>query len=77
MDIESSWLLDAVRADIRATSDRQHRDARRQHTLKQASLKLNTGVPADEVRDWLTRQGLMLRPVKKATMQYDQFGRTP
>ncbi len=74
MDIEASWLLDQVRADIRATSERQHRDARRQHTLKAASLKLNTGVSAEEVRDWLNRQGLMLRPVKKA-VPYDQYGR--
>lgn len=64
MDIEASWLLEQVQADMKATSERQHRDARRQHALRAASLALGTGLSAEVVRAKLNQAGLTLRPVR-------------
>ena len=64
MDAEANWLLTQIQADLKATSERLHRDSRRVHALRAASLKLGTGVDAEAVRDELVRSGLMLRPIK-------------
>ena len=75
MELESSWLLEQVKADMKATSERQHRDARRQHALRAASLALGTGLSAEVVKTRLAQAGLVLRPIKKAASQYDSARR--
>ena len=83
MDLEASWLLDQIKADQQATSDRMHRDARRQHTLKAASLQLGTGKSAAEVKAFLDQQHLTLKPTKREVVdlarrvagRLDQYGR--
>lgn len=84
MDIEAHWLLEQIKADQQATSERMHRDARRQHALKAASLQLGTGKSAAEVKAWIAQQHLVLRPdTKKAVVdlarkiagRFDQYSR--
>jgi hypothetical protein len=65
MELESSWLLGQIKADMKATSERQHRDARRQHALRAASLALGTGLSAAVVKARLTDAGLILRPARQ------------
>lgn len=74
MELEASWLLEQLKAEQARTSERMHRDARRVHTLKQATLMLGTGMSADSVRDWLAGQHLPL-PARKRTAAYDGYGR--
>ena len=64
MDVEAMVLLEQVQADMKATSERQHRDARRQHTLRAASVALGTGLSAEAVRARLSEGGLVLRPAR-------------
>ncbi len=77
MDIEASYLLQQIKDDMTATSERQHRDARRQHALRAASLAIGTGLSAAFVKAKLTEGGLILRPTKKApaVMHYDGYSR--
>ena len=67
MDIEASYLLQQIKEDMAATSERRHRDARRQHALRAASLALGTGLSAAVVKTRLAQAGLVLRPMKKAS----------
>ena len=64
MELEAAYLLQQIREDMKMTSERMHRDSRRQHALRAASLALGTGKRADEIRDNLTRAGLHLRPAR-------------
>lgn len=73
MDIESSWLLEQVQADMKATSERQHRDARRQHTLRAASVALGTGLSPEAVKSRLAQAGLMLKPTKRKAERVEHF----
>ncbi len=75
MDIEASYLLQQIKDDMRATSARMHKDARRQHALRSASLAIGTGLSAAVVKAKLTEGGLMLRPMKKAPAVYDGYAR--
>ena len=71
MDTNAQTLLDQIQTDQRRTSDRMHRDARRQHALKHASLMLGQGHRAEEVRLWLSQQALVLTAVAKKEMRHD------
>ena len=71
MDLEASYLLQQIKEDMAATSERQHRDARRQHALRAASFALGTGLSAGVVKAKLAEGGLVLRLIKKATRQPD------
>lgn len=76
MDLEASYLLQQIKEEQKRVSDRMHRDSRRQHTLRQASLMLGTGITADGVKDWLAAQHVMLTVTRKAKEAYDQYGRS-
>ena len=65
MELEAAYLLQQIKEDMAATSARQHRDARRQHTLHAASLALGTGLRATVVKTRLAQAGLVLRPMKQ------------
>ncbi len=76
MDQDAQALLDRIKADQKATSDRMHRDARRQHTLKSASLMFGTGKSAAEVETWLAQQHLTLvTRMTNAVQRFDSYGR--
>lgn len=70
MTHEAALLLTRLKREQQRTSDRMHRDARRQTALKQASLMLGTGISAEGVLDWLTAQHIVLN------VSYDTYGRT-
>lgn len=61
MDQDATALLTLLKDEQTRTSDRMHRDARRQHALKQASLMLGTGIHPDEVRTWLGQKYITLQ----------------
>lgn len=72
-------LLDLIKADQRRTSDRMHRDARRQATLRTASLMLGTGYTAVQVSAWLIQQHLTLEgkvvELARKVGRFDRYGR--
>ena len=76
MDADAQHLLAQIKREQQRTSERMHRDARRQHTLQQASLKLGVGHRAEDVLRDLGLMGIVLMAVKPAkTGGYDVYAR--
>lgn len=66
MTTEATLLLTRLKAEQTRLSDQMHRAARRQTTLRRATLMLGTGISADAVADWLAGQHVVLGAVARA-----------
>ena len=83
MELEAAYLLQQVQEDQQATSERMHRDKRRQDTLRRASLMLGQGHAASEVKAFLDQQHLTLKATKREVVElarkvagrFDTYGR--